>query len=884
MRLHSVHIEQVRQFRRPFTLDNLQPGINVIHGPNESGKSTLVRAIRAAFFERHRSKAIEDLIPWGDSGASPRIELVFEHGDRRWQLTKQFLKGKRCDLRVASETFSGEEAEEKLADMLGYQFAKKGASKEEHWGIPGLLWVEQGAGQDIEQAVVHASDHLKTALNSLVGEVASSGGDEIIQAVTAQRAELLTTTGKPRGDYARLDVERDELEARLAELDERIRHYQSRVDRLGALRDAHNQAEQERPWDRARDNLKHVEARFREIEALQQQQHRDNETLRELLRKLELLQQSREQFQQQLRKLEQRESEYRRAEKALQEEQARIPVLNTALEAARSEYDIARKAVEKARVADQRQRLQRDIAQREEELKLLGESVRQAAEYRARLDEARTAKQQNLIDARGVQQLRNTQRRLEEEFIRSEAIATRLGWRLEPGKTLNLNGKSLEKEGKENLLEHTTLDIPGVGTLDITPGGEDLGRVRRQIRRLEGELADLLARLGVESVAAAEERLARYQAAEGQIERVDELLKSLAPNGIERLENQQAELRTELDNHRRELEAVPAQGDGEPVKSLATAETDLASAENRLNEAEQAFRRHETAILKATHALDSARREWEQLKAELTAPEREKQSQELDRDIATEKKRQHGLEETLARRKVSIDEARPDLLQQDIQRYSATIEQLEKAHQGRALEIRELRGRLEASGAEGLEEQRNELAAELEHANRRYEELDRRARALDLLLDLLQTKRQILTKRLQAPLQKHLDRYLGLLFPRATLEVDEQLKPGTFSRDNELGEIKELSFGAREQMGLISRLAYADLLLEAGRPTLVILDDTLVHSDTGRLEAMKRILFDASNRHQILLFTCHPERWHDLGVLPLDLQATKEQGANTGTD
>jgi uncharacterized protein YhaN len=74
-------------------------------------------------------------------------------------------------------------------------------------------------------------------------------------------------------------------------------------------------------------------------------------------------------------------------------------------------------------------------------------------------------------------------------------------------------------------------------------------------------------------------------------------------------------------------------------------------------------------------------------------------------------------------------------------------------------------------------------------------------------------------------------------------------------------------------MGLISRLAYADLLREAGRPTLVILDDTLVHSDEERLDDMKRILFDAATRHQLLLFTCHPEKWQDLGVPPVDIQA-----------
>jgi uncharacterized protein YhaN len=72
-------------------------------------------------------------------------------------------------------------------------------------------------------------------------------------------------------------------------------------------------------------------------------------------------------------------------------------------------------------------------------------------------------------------------------------------------------------------------------------------------------------------------------------------------------------------------------------------------------------------------------------------------------------------------------------------------------------------------------------------------------------------------------------------------------------------------------MGLISRLAYADLLKESGRPTLIILDDALVHSDQQRLAQMKRILFDAGQRHQILLFSCHPENWRDLGVAARDM-------------
>ena len=38
-----------------------------------------------------------------------------------------------------------------------------------------------------------------------------------------------------------------------------------------------------------------------------------------------------------------------------------------------------------------------------------------------------------------------------------------------------------------------------------------------------------------------------------------------------------------------------------------------------------------------------------------------------------------------------------------------------------------------------------------------------------------------------------------------------------------------------------------------------------MHSDDTRLAQMKRILFDAATRHQILLFTCHPAQWRDMG-------------------
>ena len=106
MKLQRLRIEQFKQFRQPLELSGLEPGLNLFTGPNESGKSTIVRAIRAAFFERYRSSSVRDLQPWGDGSASPSVELEFESGARNWRLHKQFLQRKRCRLQVDAQAFN----------------------------------------------------------------------------------------------------------------------------------------------------------------------------------------------------------------------------------------------------------------------------------------------------------------------------------------------------------------------------------------------------------------------------------------------------------------------------------------------------------------------------------------------------------------------------------------------------------------------------------------------------------------------------------------------------------------------------------------------------------------------------------------------------------
>jgi hypothetical protein len=235
MKLLRIKVEQLRQFRQPFELSGLEPGLNLFTGPNEAGKSTVVRAIRAAFFERHRSSSVEDLLPWGEPSATPTVEIDFSIHDRVFSLKKSFLKKGRCELHKQDGDLDGEAAEQYLAELLGFEFPGRGSSKPEHWGIPGLLWIEQGTGQDIAESVGNATDHLRKALDRSVSDVSSGVGDEVINKVRKQRDALLTNNGRPRAAYAEAIDAHSTLLVSLEEMDRRIDQYQRQVDQLGNL-------------------------------------------------------------------------------------------------------------------------------------------------------------------------------------------------------------------------------------------------------------------------------------------------------------------------------------------------------------------------------------------------------------------------------------------------------------------------------------------------------------------------------------------------------------------------------------------------------------------------------------------------------------------------
>ena len=90
MRITRLRLHDVKRHR---DLDlEFAPGMNVVRGPNKSGKSTIQRAIELVLFRKATSTAqeLQDVRAWEDQATDPSIELDFEHDGTVGRLVKTF--------------------------------------------------------------------------------------------------------------------------------------------------------------------------------------------------------------------------------------------------------------------------------------------------------------------------------------------------------------------------------------------------------------------------------------------------------------------------------------------------------------------------------------------------------------------------------------------------------------------------------------------------------------------------------------------------------------------------------------------------------------------------------------------------------------------------
>ncbi len=127
--LEVKHFRSIRSAKIPFA-----GGLNVLHGPNDLGKSTLAHAIRAALLLQTNSKEAEAFVSW-HAADDPHVELVFESEPQRiWRVKKTFgttsalLEWSRDGVDFAQEV-RGRQVDERLSEILCWGVAPPGGSR-----------------------------------------------------------------------------------------------------------------------------------------------------------------------------------------------------------------------------------------------------------------------------------------------------------------------------------------------------------------------------------------------------------------------------------------------------------------------------------------------------------------------------------------------------------------------------------------------------------------------------------------------------------------------------------------------------------------------------------------------------------------------------------
>ena len=267
MKLRSLAVNQFKKFTVPTQLDGMADGLNLVVGPNEMGKSTLLDALRAVLFERHGSKAraITDLQN-DRSAAAPVVEATFELDDGSYTITKRFIKRPYARLDCPDgRTLEGDAAEAMLRDLLGFsESAGRGASPES-LGMWGVLWVQQGHSFGAPELPGSARVRLGGILESEVGDVLGGRrGRELPQIIQQRLADWLTPAqSRPRGDYkaaldevAQLEADLEELRTQREDLSETLERLAETTDRLERLDRGEQDRADQAALQTARDELR----------------------------------------------------------------------------------------------------------------------------------------------------------------------------------------------------------------------------------------------------------------------------------------------------------------------------------------------------------------------------------------------------------------------------------------------------------------------------------------------------------------------------------------------------------------------------------------------------------------------------------------------------
>jgi hypothetical protein len=207
------------------------PGLNVLYGQNDLGKSTLVTALRAALLIPAKSSEGKPFMPWFRD-AIPRVVLTFEADDGRfWRVTKEFgdgsaeLKSSKDGQHFTMEA-KAREVDAKLRELLEWGVPSPGGKGGPRGAPDAFLVNALLAGQTEVETILSRSlddDVADTGKLRLTRALAALAQDplfkKVLQTAQAEVDAFFTSTGRKKsGSKSRFTVVGDRVKALQDEL------------------------------------------------------------------------------------------------------------------------------------------------------------------------------------------------------------------------------------------------------------------------------------------------------------------------------------------------------------------------------------------------------------------------------------------------------------------------------------------------------------------------------------------------------------------------------------------------------------------------------------------------------------------------------------------
>ena len=888
MQIRRIDISAFRCFRGRILIDNIDDGITLLVGDNEEGKSTVLAALQTVLFEKHTvgGAVAAAMLPYS-SKVRPKISIEFDHDGVHYRLSKAFCQKPMAELEAETGTrWSGDAAEDQLRDMLEFTPPPRGGAKPEHRGLQSLFWVEQGLA--FVQLQINDTSHISLA-GALEAEIGTVTGGErgrtLIKRVESRVGEMFTPKNrKPAGAYkdaidraTKALVRRDEIVASL-------KRFEDKVDTLTEERRRLAQLEADDPIGAAEKRLTGARDAVRNIEGFENQLQTAEAKLKNTLLEYELAktrlgrrQERRKEVEHVDRTVKKLKGEELKAQEAVNDAQGTHNEAAAAHQEAKVELDSKRKLAAAARRLADSIRKSEELVATQERFKKAQAAAEDATTLMAKAEAS-------AFTSTALEELRRIEIEAREESARLNVIATLLELTPDEGRSATIQGEAIEADTL-TLTEPTDIDFHGYGTIRVTPGGEDLS-----VRRAAAAAAAAKLQLALDSYGIASVQVAAAHANDRETWRNEAAIhrttaEAHAPEGLNALRNHVATLQAAVDSFRKDVNAADirkmtsveaAHRADELGRTLSEVEVVERSASDTLKDAEGALQAAKHSLAAVTVQRETTEKESNDLRQALDKSVTEYADDHFVQALRKSTEVQQDAQDAVDGLNKALSQSDPAGTRRELEaakeaRINVEANLREKSRQVDVLTI-ELRtlGKDDAAGEMEIAE------GELVRAENLKARLSHRANALTLLLDTLLEEERIARETFLAPVRDRIEPYLKRLLPNSALMLDDQTLRITHLRREGMDEPYErLSIGTREQLAVLARLAFADLLDEHGKKSPIILDDALVFSDDQRFEEMQRILDRAAERLQIIVLTCHERAYFDRGWTTKRLQGSQ---------